>query len=72
MLKRKSIVLSDAQNESNKKAVLTMEEDGVGIKGCLRLYNFSSSLTGVSSLGFYVNQKIYNVNVVLLKSKINL
>lgn len=63
MLKRKSIVLSDAQNESNKKAVLTMEEDGVGIKGCLRLYNFSSSLTGVSSLGFYVNQKIYKAGL---------
>ncbi|MBE7075987.1 MAG: hypothetical protein E7375_02855 [Clostridiales bacterium] len=63
MLKRKSIVLSDAQNESNKKAVLTMEEDGIGIKGCLRLYNFSSSLTGVSSLGFYVNQKIYKAGL---------
>lgn len=62
MLKKKSIVLSDTKN-SNKKAVLSLQEDGIGLKGSLRLYNFSTELTGVSSLGFYVDKKVYKAGL---------
>ena len=63
MLKRKSIVLSDISNNSSKKAVLSLEEDGVGVKGTLRLYNFPFELSGISSLGFYVDQKVYKAGL---------
>lgn len=63
MFKRKSIVLSDVSNSSNKKAVLSLEEDGVGIRGTLRLYNFPFDLSGISSLGFYVDQKVYKAGL---------
>lgn len=62
MLKKKSIVLSDVEN-TNKKAVLTLEEDDFGVKGNLRLYNFSHELSGVSSLGFYVDKKVYKAGL---------
>lgn len=62
MIKKRSIVLSDTQS-SNKKAVLSMEEDEVGVKGTLRLYNFSKDLGGISSLGFCVNQKVYKAGL---------
>lgn len=62
MFKRKCIVLSDVEN-TNKKAVLTLEEDKVGIKGTLRLYNFVHELNGVSSLGFYVDKKVYKAGL---------
>lgn len=64
MLKKKSIVLSDTKN-SNKKAVLTLQEDGFSLKGSLRLYNFQSELSGVSSLGFYVDKKVYKAGLTL-------
>ena len=63
MYKRKSIVLSDAKQQSNKKAVLSLQEDSSGVFGSLRLYNFSEELSGVSSLGFYINQKIYKAGL---------
>lgn len=63
MLKRKSIVLSDISNNSSKKAVLSLEEDGTGVKGTLRLYNFPFELSGISSLGFYVDQKVYKAGL---------
>lgn len=63
MLKRKSIVLSDAQSSTNKKAVLSIEENLNGIYGTLRLYNFPHELSGISSLGFYVNQKVYKAGL---------
>lgn len=62
MIKRKSVVLSDTEN-SNKKAVLSLEEDQVGVRGTLRLYNFSRDLGGISSLGFYINQKVYKAGL---------
>ncbi len=62
MFKRKSIVLSD-MNDSNKKAVMTLEEDGFGIKGSMRLYNFPNELTGISSLGFYSDKKVYKAGL---------
>lgn len=62
-MKRKSIVLSDAKFASSRKAVLSLEEDGVGVHGTLRLYNFSSELNGVSSLGFYVDKKVYKAGL---------
>lgn len=64
MLKRKSIVLSDTEN-TNKKAVLTLEEDYAGVKGSLRLYNFTQELGGVSSLGFFVDKKVYKAGLTL-------
>ena len=64
MIKRKSVVLSDTEN-SNRKAVLCLEEDQVGLHGTLRLYNFSRDLGGISSLGFYINQKVYKAGLTL-------
>ena len=61
---KKSIVLSDLES-SNKKAVLSLEEDGVAVKGTLRLYNFTQSLPGISSLGFYVDKKVYKAGLTL-------
>ncbi len=61
---KKSIVLNDIQ-PSNKKAVLSLEEDGIGIKGTLRLYNFAENLPGISSLGFYVDKKVYKAGLTL-------
>lgn len=58
MFKRKSIVLSDVENKTNQKAVLSMEEDDLGIKGSVRLYNFSAEPNGVCSLGFFINNQI--------------
>ena len=58
MLKRKSIVLSDVENKTNKKAVLTIEEVESGLKGLVRLYNFDRELEGISSLGFYIDKKV--------------
>lgn len=63
MFKRKSIVLSDINGKSNQKAVLSLEEDNFGISGKLRLYNFSYELPGISSLGFYVDQKVYKAGL---------
>ncbi|MGN1200684.1 MAG: hypothetical protein ACI4R8_00265 [Candidatus Caccovivens sp.] len=63
MFKRKSVVLSDTASDSNKKAVMSLEEDEVGVRGTLRLYNFSSPLDGISSLGFYVQQKVYKAGL---------
>lgn len=63
MFRKKSIVLSDTEKNSNKKAVLSLEEDRAGIKGILRLYNFPHDLSGISSLGFYVDQKVYKAGL---------
>lgn len=63
MFRKKSIVLSDTKGNSNKKAVLSLEENSQGVNGKLRLYNFSSELDGISSLGFYINQKVYKAGL---------
>lgn len=65
MLKKKSIVLSDLNGGSNKKAVLTLEEDGIGLHGTLRLYNFTQQLSGILSLGFYVDKKVYKSGLTM-------
>lgn len=62
MFKRKSVVLSDTEN-SNRKAVLSLEQDSALLHGTLRLYNFSRDLGGISSLGFYINQKVYKAGL---------
>ena len=62
MIKKKSVVLSDTE-ETNRKAVLSLEEDDAGVKGTLRLYNFSRDLGGISSLGFLVDQKVYKAGL---------
>ena len=62
MQNKKSVVLSDVEN-SNKKAVLTLQECENGLDGTLRLYNFSRELDGVLSLGLYVNQKVYKAGL---------
>ena len=64
MKNQKSIVLSDTEN-SNKKAVLTLQEHENGIDGTLRLYNFSREIDGITSLGFYVNKKVYKAGLTL-------
>lgn len=65
MLKKKSIVLSSLNKKSNEKAVLTLEEDGSTLTGNLRLYNFAHNLSGISSLGFYVGNKVYKAGLTL-------
>ena len=57
-MKRKSIVLSDTEGDSAKKAVLTLEEKSGGLAGTLRLYNFSQEPRGVLSLGLYCDKKV--------------
>lgn len=63
MFRRKSIVMSAPENEDGKKAVLTLEEDEIGVHGTLRLYNFSQEINGIASLGFYVNQNVYKAGL---------
>ncbi len=63
MFRKKSIVLSDTENNTNKKAVLSLEEGEELVKGTLRLYNFTQELAGVSSLGFYVDKKVYKAGL---------
>lgn len=62
MQNKKSVVLSDVEN-SNKKAVLTLQECENGLDGTLRLYNFSRELDGVLSLGLYANQKVFKAGL---------
>lgn len=62
MKNKKSVVLSDIEN-SNKKAVLTLQENESGLDGTLRLYNFSRELDGVLSLGLYVDGKVYKAGL---------
>ncbi len=54
-MSKKSIVLS---GNNNKKAVLSLEEEGEDLKGRLRLYNFKSEPSGIISLGLYSNGKV--------------
>lgn len=70
MFKKKSIVLSDVELNSNRKAVLTFEEAKEGIKGSLRLYNFPHELEGLSSLGININQKIYKAGLTLKSNRL--
>lgn len=64
MKNQKSIVLSDTEN-SNKKAVLTLQEHTNGLEGKLRLYNFTREPSGIVSLGIYVNKKVYKAGLTL-------
>lgn len=61
---KKSIVLSGTEN-TNKKAVLTLQEDNSGVFGSLRLYNFSRELDGISSLGLNVAGKVHKAGLTL-------
>ena len=58
MLSKKSIVLSDLNLTSNKKAVLTMEKQKEDVIGTMRLYNFPLEVDGLLTLGFYVDGKV--------------
>jgi len=69
LFKKKSIVLSDVESNSNKKAVMTLEESNDGLKGNLRLYNFPHELDGVSSLGINANQKVYKAGLTLKSNR---
>jgi hypothetical protein len=54
----KTVVLSAVDN-SNKKAVLNLEKDGEEYTGSLRLYNFKDSPSGILSLGFLIDNKVF-------------
>lgn len=54
----KTVVLS-AVDDSNKKAVLNLENDGEGYAGSLRLYNFKEHPTGILSLGFLIENQVF-------------
>ena len=58
MLSKKSIVLSDLDSKSNKRAVLTLEKKGDDVAGTIRFYNFSVVINGILTLGFYVDNKV--------------
>ena len=58
MLSKKSIVLSDLDYKSNKRAVLTLEKEGEEVNGTIRFYNFPIVIEGILTLGFYVNNKV--------------
>ncbi len=62
MINKKSVVLSDIEN-TNKKAVLTIQEHENGLNGTLRLYNFARELDGVLSLGIFADQKVYKAGL---------
>ena len=70
LFKKRSIVLSDVELDSNRKAVLTFEETKEGIKGSLRLYNFPHELEGLSSLGININQKVYKAGLTLKSNRL--
>ena len=55
---KKSIVLSDIESNTNKKAVLTLEKKEDEVLGTLRLYNFPVESEGLLTLGFYVGDKV--------------
>lgn len=59
---KKSIVLSELE-DTNKKAVLTLEEESQSVSGTLRLYNFSREPDGVLSLGIYSGQQVYKAGL---------
>ena len=63
MLNKKSIVLSDTQKESNKKAVLTLQKQEGGLYGTLRLYNFVREVDGICSVGIYENNKVHKAGL---------
>lgn len=63
MFTKKSLVLL-SENNDNKKAVLTVENDGELISGRLRLYNFGSEPAGILSLGIYSNKKVIKCGLV--------
>lgn len=63
MFTKKSLVLLGEKND-NKKAVLTVENDGELISGRLRLYNFGSEPSGILSLGIYSNKKVIKCGLV--------
>lgn len=58
MLSKKSMVLSDLDSKSNKRAVLTLEKDGDAVNGSVRFYNFPIVIEGILTLGFYVDNKV--------------
>ena len=58
MLSKKSMVLSDLDHNSPRRAVLTLEKVGDDVRGSLRLYNFPSTIDGLLTLGFYVDDKV--------------
>lgn len=57
MFNKKSIVLNGVDN-SSRKAVLTLEEDGDILDGKVRLYNFGQEPKGILSLGLYFDGKV--------------
>lgn len=57
MLTKKNIVLNST-NETNEKALLSMECDGEILNGKIRLYNFNREPDGIITLGFYADGKV--------------
>lgn len=57
MYVKKSIVLNTLE-KSEKKAILTLECDGVDTSGKLRLYNFGQDPLGIMSLGIYHDGRV--------------
>lgn len=57
MLTKKNIVLNSV-NQTEEKALLSMECDGELLNGKIRLYNFSDEPNGIITLGFYTNGKV--------------
>ncbi len=62
---KKCIVLSDTNSNSNKKAVLSLNEEKSGISGTVRLYNFPNEPDGILSLGIYADKQVYKAGLTL-------
>ncbi|MBQ8909015.1 MAG: hypothetical protein IJY90_01850 [Clostridia bacterium] len=54
---KKSLVLKSTDG-SDKKAILTIENDGYETRGKLRLYNFTNEPLGIISLGIYADGQV--------------
>lgn len=54
----KTVILSAIDN-SNKKAVLNLNNNSDEVSGFIRLYNFKGVSTGILSLGFLINNQVF-------------
>lgn len=54
----KTVILSAIDN-SNKKAVLSLQNNNEECSGSIRLYNFKESPRGILTLGFLVGNQVF-------------
>ena len=57
-MNKKSVVLSDIDNNSSMRAILTLERKNNDVEGQIRFYNLPFQFEGLLTLGFYVDGKV--------------